>query len=313
MALEVLYGPVNVQAGGISAASAAGFMWLQGIGLLAVLDLSSAFNLYAVQMDGTAKGPRSGYNGSGFAPVLDLRNVRGLAVATVTDLYNFNWLVGQPDTLSLLHGSACYRINVITADRYVGFFDSGAGMQAQATHDGTMYVSEYTFTSPSAGTLKNVSRGRSTTEVCLAFYNGQVRFYDLSLKVQNGPTLFVGEAPDGCWYVPKWDVFVELLSLQVKILADATAPATLSNPIALTNTDLLGDVIAGRIAELQVQLLGAQSEPCIGELINWSVTSGVGLLTAPQSTTDDNGYATTGLIIPIGGTGTTAVSATLDY
>jgi hypothetical protein len=310
MALELLYGPSDVTVDGIAVASIGGFMWLQGIGLLAVLHpTGGSFGFYAVQMDGVAEGPRSGYNGIGFNPVLDLRSTRGLAVKTASDLYNFNWLVGQPDPTSFLHSfPGVLSIAVITADRYVGFFDSGSGVQAQSTHDGTTYTAEYTFSAPfTGGTLVNVSRGRSTTEVCLVFNSGQIRFYDTIGKTQSGPTLFIGEDPDGCWYVPKHDVFVELKNKQLKILANAIQPATLSDPAA---TPAVG---AGLVSQLQVQLLGAQGEPCVGELIDWSVSAGVGSLTVPQSATDSSGHATSALVVPVGSTGSVTVNAQLNY
>jgi hypothetical protein len=302
VALELLYGPVDITVNGMPVTSASGFMWMQGIGLLAVLD-AGAFGFYAVQLDGQAEGPRSSYNGGG--PVLDLRGSRSLAMATVNDLYNFNYLAGMPDTVSFLHGSSVLFITVITADRYLAFRDTGSSVQALYTHDGTTYTAEYTF--PFHGSLVSVSRGRSMTEVCLVFSGGQICFYDVSLKTQNGPTLFAGEDPDGCWYVPKYDIFVEVKSLQVKILADAAQPYSISIPTATPAVD------AGLVSQLQVQLLGAQSEPCVGEMINWSITAGSGSLIKPQSTTDNNGYATNALVIPVGSTGSTSVSATLSY
>jgi hypothetical protein len=134
-----------------------------------------------------------------------------------------------------------------------------------------------------------------------------MRFYDVSLKTQIGATLNIGEEPDGCWYVPKHDVFVELKNKQLKILANAIQPATLSNPAA---TPAVG---AGLVSRLQVQLLGTQGEPCVGELIDWSVWAGVGSLTVPQSATDSNGYATSALVVPVGSAGSVTVNAQLNY
>lgn len=306
MALELLYGPANIKVGGTDVVAAAGFTWMQGLGLLAVLDPGAAYGFYAVQMDGTAEGPRSSYNGSGFGSVLNLSG-KQLAVSTTTHLYNFDYLAGRPDATSFLTGTACQDITVITPDRYLGFFDNGSGVQAQATTDGTIYTAEYTFTGPSPGTLVNVSRSRSPTEVCLTFSSGQMRFYDTTLKAQVGDTLFIGEAPDGCWYVPKFDIFVEVKSLQIKILADVTAPYSLSNPVATPTVE------AGVASSLSVQLLGAQSEPCVDELINWSIASGEGSLAVSQSATDLTGTALNTLVIPVGSTGTVTVDAELNY
>src|SRR6185312_8049300 len=120
--------------------------------------------------------------------------------------------------------------------------------------------------------------------------------YDTLRRVQVGQVQYVGETSDGCWYIPKWDIFLELQlsAKQLKVLANAVEPATLSNPVALT------PITAGNVSEMQVQLLGAQGEPCVGELVNWSVASGSGSASPGQSTTDDNGYAKTNYASPVG-------------
>jgi hypothetical protein len=131
MALEVLYGPSDVTVDGIAVAGTGGFMWLQGIGLLAVLHpTGGAFGFYAVQMDGSAQS-RSSFNGVGFGPLLDLRSVRGLAVKAGDGLHNFNWLVGQPDTAPFFTPSVGgHDINVIAADRYLQFSSLPSGFHS---------------------------------------------------------------------------------------------------------------------------------------------------------------------------------------
>jgi hypothetical protein len=309
MALDVLYGPADIALGGTPVVSATGFMWLQGIGLLAVLDPATAFGFYAVQLDGSVQGPRSSYNGSGFTPVLDIRSIRGLAVGGGGSLYTFDWLVGQKEPVPILTATGVASINVIAADRYL-HFSSGTPMQALASTDGITFTAEYTFPTPAGYTLVNVSRGRSTTEVCVTYSNGslgQIRFYDTVGKAQVGDTLYLSDAPEGCWCVPKYNIFVELKSLQLKILADSIAPATLSNPVASPAAG------AGLVSQVSVQLLGAQSEPCVGELIDWSIASGTGDLAVPQSATDETGTAINLLIVPIGSAGSVVVDAQLSY
>ena len=46
---------------------------------------------------------------------------------------------------------------------------------------------------------------------------GQIRFYDTRGKTQAGPTRYIGSTPDACVYVPKWDVFVMLASLEISV------------------------------------------------------------------------------------------------
>jgi hypothetical protein len=317
MALEVLYGPIGPLFNGTPpVAVTGGLAWIQGIGLLTVCDPVSSYGTYAMQMDGTLEGPRSSFNASGFGMVLDLRSARGLAVkggsGVGAGLYHFNWLICQPDPVAfLLPGvtiAGANDIDVITPDgRYLQFRND----QVWSSIDGVTFVSEYAFAAPSGSTVNNVSRGRTATEVCIAFSGtNTLRFYDVSLKRQVGETLYIGESFSSCWCIPKWDVFLEHAGSgigAIKILANNTAPATLSSPTALAT------VTAGNVSQLQVRLLGAQSEPCIGELINWSISAGVGSLTVPQSATDSHGYAVTGLVIPVGGAGNVTVGAELDF
>src|SRR6266705_5336966 len=304
MALEVLYGPVDITVDGVAVAGmGAGFTWLQGIGFLTVLDpTGGSYGFYAVQMDGAAQ-LRSDMS-VGLVPVLDLRSARGLAVSDTSSLYNFNWIAGYPDATALLTpGVSTAGIAVITVDRYLKF-SSGTPMQALESPNGVTFTAEYTFPTPAGYTFVNVSRGRTPTEVCITYTNGslgQLRFYDVSLKKQIGETLYIGESFDSCWYVPKYDVFVEIKNKQVKILANSINPSTLSNPTAITA------VTAGRVSKLRVQLLGAQSEPCVGELVNWSIASGSGSLSVPQSVTDVSGYAYADLIEAIGTSGSVVV------
>ncbi len=309
MALEMLYGPVNVALNGVPVVSAGGFTWLQGIGLLAVLDPATAFGFYAVQLDGTVQGPRSAYNGSGFSPVLDIRSNRALVVKGGGSLYNFDWLVGRQDSTPLLTASGWSSIDVITVDRYL-HFSSGSPMQALASADGITFTAEYTFPIPAGYTLVNVSRGRTTTEVCCAYTNGslgQLRFYDTVTKAQRGDTRYIGETFDGCWYIAKFDIFVELKNKQLKILANATAPSS------FTTITASPAIAPGYVSQLSVQFSGAQSEPCVGELIDWFVTAGTASLAVAQSVTDSTGTALNNLIVPVGASGSVAVSAQLAY
>lgn len=316
MALDMLYGPsdVTVDATAVATLSGSFATWLQGVGLLAVLDpAGGSFGLYAVQVDGAAES-RSTFNGSGSGLVLDLRSVRGLAVKNADSLYNFNWLVGQPESTPFLTLATTiaggHDIDVIAGDGRYLQFSSGTPMQVLSSLDGATFTAEYTFAAPAGYTLLSISRGRSPTEVCIAYTNGsigQLRFYDVVAKTQVGATRYIGEPFDGAWYVPKWDIFVELKSKQIKILADSVYPTNQSDPTASPS------VAAGLVSTLTVRLLGAQDEPCVGELINWSISSGPGSLTSPQSATDGDGYATTGLVIPVGSVGTVSVDATLNY
>jgi len=305
MALEVLYGPSDITVGGVTAANiSGGFGWVQGIGLLTVLQPSGGgYGLFAVEMDGMAQGPRSSFTSGGYGSVLDLRSARGFAVQGFGSLWGFDYIAGQPSPLPLLTGSLGV-IEAITVDgRYLQF--NGGGVKSSP--DGITFTTEYAWTAPDASSFQTVSRGRSATELCVLLTNNQLRFYDTAAKRQSGSSLFIGESSSGCWYVPKYDIFVELKSGQLKILADVTAPYSLSNPVPSPA------IAAGLTSQMSVQLLGVQSEPCVGELINWSIGSGNGSLAVPQSTTDTTGTATNTYICPVGSSGSVVIDAQMNY
>jgi hypothetical protein len=82
------------------------------------------------------------------------------------------------------------------------------------------------------------------------------------------------------------------------VYADEAVPATLSAPVALTPAS------AGSASEYRVRVLGSSGEPCVDVLVDWAVNS-PGVLLAPQSTTDGNGYATTRVALPLDSVGVT--------
>ncbi len=186
-------------------------------------------------------------------------------------------------------------------------------MAVLTSDDAATFTLEYTFSSPTAGDVCiSVSRGRSPTEVCTAWNSGKILFYDVALKAQPAQVpMFVVDSFDACFYVPKWNVFWVFTHGVFQIVAHTPAPATLSNPAVV---DVLLDAVeAGHVSHIRVRCLGSNSEPCTGELINWSIAAGAGFLAEPQSATDDSGYASNKLVIPIGSAGTVTVNAELDY
>lgn len=91
---------------------------------------------------------------------------------------------------------------------------------------------------------------------------------------------------------------------RVWIYADAPEPSSLSNPAAS------GTTAQGKVITFTTRLTGALGEPCEGYLVDWSVTTGPGVLLDAQSTTDADGYASARVGLPLGTAGqTTTVHA----
>ena len=84
-------------------------------------------------------------------------------------------------------------------------------------------------------------------------------------------------------------------------------PSSLSSPAAVSA------IAQGRVSQVRVRLLGANSDACEGELVDWSITAGSGALAEAQSTTDADGYAYNEYIAPVtGGAGSPFGSVTIQ-
>lgn len=311
MALEVLSGPSAITVDGTAVDSATNSdgldgVYLQGIGLfLPVAPHGEIPKFCAVQWDGTAY--RRG-SGSVSPLILNLRD-GGLAFNDVHSLYVFDVLAARPEPtpfFSVTSGTLDPSIAVICADRYVKF--SGSTIQYSALTDGQSFTTEHVWSGAAPGAPATISQGGAPNVVCVAFGStGQIRFYDLVRRAEVGGIRYVGEVNNGVWYVPKYGVFLELLGTTVKILADAVRPASLANAVALAS------VQAGHATQLRTQVLGAQSEACVGELVNWSITAGAGALAQAQTETDANGYAYNQLVTPLGTSGSVTVQTSVSF
>lgn len=314
MALEVLAGPYPIKIDGVAIdyffSGGEACTWLQGVGLycLSIAPHTEGAKPIVVQMDGVAhrRGPGANIVGS---LLVDLRGgPLTLAGKDAASLYNLNYLVtnNDPAPFYTAPSGPIADIRVVCQDRFLKF--SFADVQSSPLYDGVNWTTEYTFAAPSfSGVGTTISRGRGPFEICLADGNGQIRFYDTRNKTQAGAIRYVGETCDAVVYVPKWDVFVEVKALNVKVLADAPRPASISNPV------LAPAATAGEVSVATVQVLGAQGEPCVGELVDWSIGAGGGSLSAAQSTTDDNGNATVDYIAPSGLSGTVTIDAAISF
>lgn len=316
MALEVLAGPYSILIDGVAPDTVAnvggeGITWIQGLGLYiaSCAPHGEGSKVIAVQMDGTGhrRGPFPLSNLGTI--VTDLRaGGRGYAGRDAFSLFPLNYLAANHDATAFFSTSPTILgdIRVVCADRFLKLV--GAAVQWSALDDSVTWATEYTFASFGTGGNPTISRGRGANELCITWgTSGQIRFYDTIAKAQAGATLFVGETNDAVVYVPKWDVFVELKSKQIKVLANAPRPASISTPA------FSPAATAGEVSAVSVQVLGAQSEPCVGELVDWSIVSGGGSLSATQSMTDATGHATVNYIAPIGLSGSVHIEADLAF
>lgn len=163
-----------------------------------------------------------------------------------------------------------------------------------------------------------VGPGRTDTEIFLVETGdiqnhaptvGDTRccFYDTLTKTYS-PLMYLGMACHGAIFATELGVIISLHDgppLTLRVWSTEVKPSTLSTPTVLENTPK-----GGLITTYQVQALGTQSEPCVGELIDWQVF-GVGNPIGSQSTTDENGHATMRVVYKVDDTGESLVQAKL--
>jgi hypothetical protein len=152
-----------------------------------------------------------------------------------------------------------------------------------------------------------ISRTRKLSVLCVAYQNGKIIYYDIDAKAQVGPTSWIG-ANDAAWYSPKHEIIVAYTGSQLNIYS-----ATAVRPVALSNPAAVAALIQGRVGQVRCQLTGSNSDACVGELVNWSITGGLGALKAAQTKTDDSGWAYNDLIAPVTGFGSVTIQAQANF
>ncbi|MGZ5709983.1 MAG: hypothetical protein ACXWIJ_12510 [Burkholderiales bacterium] len=160
--------------------------------------------------------------------------------------------------------------------------------------------------------VPSVSRTKDEGVLCLIYPSGGILFYDVVAKQQVvKPWIPRIGTNNGAWYSVKYDIYISYAvsgeDWHVSVWANSVRPDSLGNPEAVT--PLLG----GKVTQVRAQLVGDHGEPCEGELISWSLTSGDGALTATQSTTDADGYAYIGYVAPITAGTAPTIQATAEF
>lgn len=222
-----------------------------------------------------------------------------------TALYEFDKSAGTFGALILDTGVTSDMTNlcVRATDRYLEVIN---GVVQQRPLDlSTAASTEATLTGAGSG-RPTVSRTRAADIIALAYNDGPVLYYDVAAQAQASGSANLG-ANDGAWYSPKHDIFVAIASHAVKVFANAVRPSSLANPVAVS------PLTQGRVSQVKVRLLGSNADPCVGELVDWSITAGSGSLAEAQSTTDADGYAYNDYIAPVsGGAGSPFGSVTIQ-
>lgn len=267
--------------------------------------------IWIIQLDGTAACRSMWF--ARFIPDIQNESI-GRYLATdppyENHLYTYSKKNGvYTETLLTIAGVTPLKdIQVRADERYLGIKSSSPDKVRWSALDmSTQDTEEATLTGN--GTGRPVwSRTRDLDIMALAYANGNIIFYDHIQKQQAAGASFIGDNL-GAWYSARHNIWVKLTtSYQLEVYANAPRPSSLSNPA--------GDQpLRGRMTTYTVQLLGAQSEPCVGELINWSLGGGdAGELKHTQSTTDANGNASIDYFAPVvGALGSVTIKAEFKF
>lgn len=135
--------------------------------------------------------------------------------------------------------------------------------------------------------------GYSFTEqddiVCIGYDSGLAIFYNHVTK-QIVKKYFT-QTNKGLWYSPRFGVFIVMGFVNTEprhhtltIFHKDVRPYSISVPAAQ------GPILKGKTTVFRTRVLGSNGEPCVGEIVTWTLT-GSGSLSALQSIANDDGYA----------------------
>jgi hypothetical protein len=147
-----------------------------------------------------------------------------------------------------------------------------------------------------------LSWARERGHVWVGGTSGRVVRYDYLNHVASSPVFCIGvtSGVTALFYSAKHNVFVSMhqvvLAFEMRVWARTPLPVSVSAPAASPA------VAAGHASTLTVRVLGSDSDPCPNEAVTWALT-GEGTLDRAVTETDDAGYATNRLVLPVGAAG----------
>jgi hypothetical protein len=313
MALELLSGP-HVVVDGRTGANLSGLspyevLWIDPAGLVAPASGGSTF---LVQMDGTAFDFTHNTNNFHFG--LALLNSNPAAPFVGDPWYSVLLASGSSTTpapeWALDRVTHVYGVPLSTNapgdqlgpyahvhDRYLRAI--GASVQYTADAADTWHT-EATISGLANGAFLSWARERG--HVWIGGSSGYVVCYDYINHVAASPIFRIGLTSGvvALFYSAKHDVFVSMhqvvLAFEMHVWARTPLPVSVSAPTASPA------VAAGHASTLTVRVLGGDSDPCANEAVTWALT-GEGALDRALTATDEDGYATNRLVLPVDAAG----------
>jgi hypothetical protein len=330
--MELLAGPNTVARVGADNRSSkpwsnAGIFWDDEIGFGSITSDVSGYgpNYFITQLDGTsgARGRSHGWivldvSGRGEWALYDFTTdpVTGDLVGLLYSLDKQSGVYADKliaQSTGIL-AAGFFRPQIRALDRVISIWGTQVKKRAIDGSDSDWFLEANLTAGPDSllylGT-PTVSRTTEPAVVCLIYQSGAILFYDVVAKQQVvRPVARIGSNV-GAWYSPKFDIYIGYTvpgaDWEVTVWANAVRPDSLSNPVAAPS------LVKGKVSQVLVRLLGADGEPCEGELISWSITGGPGALTVTQSTTDADGYAYVGYIAPLSSGSSPTIQASVEF
>lgn len=322
MALEHLLGPSIITSGGVNVIAPFRAHWLDHLGLCGFFSDhvfgAGAIHYQIVQYDGIAYTRNNDLSAFKARPLgydfqtenLIITSPVGSVGTTLFDPYTGSWIFPQltPGDLGI-----CYRY----FDRYLrvtGRILQSAPLTASSPAE---FADEYTFPTPVGrtpaavpGTLSDYGGGL----IAVAFRsNGDIWIYDPANRTHVGEWKTVNFENEGLWYSQRFNVWLSQERKfspnghEIQVWANETRPFALSNPSALQ------PISRGLVSEIRVQLAGGSGEPISGQLVEFAIASGPGLLLNLQALTDVDGYALTRYSASSGASGSVQIDANTKF
>ncbi|WP_407280612.1 Ig-like domain-containing protein [Aromatoleum evansii] len=304
MALELLAGPFAVTnkltAAAVGDSISGSPIWIDGRGL--VLPIINE-GVYVVQLDGAAYS------------VIDDRSLTyGLAlIGTGSDPIGRRRWHGLADELGTFGEWDIDGVTLYKSDQFASDTPSPLGHNYARLHDRYIYpiggridwkpldLSAGWVAEASLAGLANaasLSWGTLRDEIIVGTSDGRVVRYDWVAKAFRGAIQTIGLTCKGIWWSALHGVYLSLhdvgSTLELRVWAATVRPASVSPPAPDAT------ITAGLRTRITARVLGANSDPCEGEVVAWTLT-GVGALTQAASYTDADGYAETYYQAPLDG------------
>lgn len=310
MALEHLSGPHVVldNATDVAVENLSQFriLWVDPVGFLVV----SPFLQYFVQMDASAFPFAQAINNRSYG--LAMLHSSPVAPSVGQPWYStmqFNgsgttpaseWALDRTAHIAgaLLSSTAPGDVSGNYAHVHDRFIKPVGGVVQQTDNAADTWTTEATLTGFANGAFLSWARQRG--RVWIGSTDGRLVLYDYVDKAAASPVYQIGIPAMGLFYSAKHDVFVSMhsngLQFETNVWARTALPTSISAPTASPA------VSAGHASALSTRVLGAHSDACVNEAVAWTLT-GEGELDAATTLTDEDGYATNRLVLPVDAAG----------